>query len=62
MAKQKRKITRPMIHLSLFDWRVAIALGFMFGVIVGTAPGMIGTILLLGMIIGTITLVQKDRI
>jgi F0F1-type ATP synthase assembly protein I len=66
MAKSKtvkvKELKRPMLHLSLFDWRVSIVLGFMFGIIVGTAPSMIGTILLLGMIVGTITLVQKDRI
>jgi F0F1-type ATP synthase assembly protein I len=65
MAQSKSKVSklkRPMLHLSLFDWRVSIVLGFMFGIIIGTAPSMIGTILLLGMIVGTITLVQKDRI
>jgi hypothetical protein len=63
VAKHKvAKMKRPLLHLSLFDWRVSIVLGFMFGIIVGTAPSMIGTILLLGMIVGTITLVQKDRI
>lgn len=62
LAKQKAKITRPLLHLSLFDWRVAVVLGFMFGIIVGTAPSMIGTILLLGIIVLTITLVNKERI
>jgi F0F1-type ATP synthase assembly protein I len=63
MAKSKTvKVKGSLSHASLFDWRVSIVLGFMFGIIVGTAPSMIGTILLLGMIVGTITLVQKDRI
>jgi F0F1-type ATP synthase assembly protein I len=66
MARQKTvkvsHLKRPMLHLSLFDWRVSIVLGFMFGIIIGTAPSMIGTILLLGCIVGTITLVNKDRI
>lgn len=62
LGKSKVKMTRPFLHLSLFDWRVAIVLGFMFGIIVGTAPSMIGTILLLGMIVLTITLVSKERI
>lgn len=61
MAKP-RKITKPLLHLSLFDWRVSMVLGFMFGIIIGTAPQFIGMILLLGVIIGTIKLVDKNRI
>lgn len=61
MATRKRQVS-ILKHVSLFDWRVAIILGFMFGIIVGTAPGMLGTILLLGTIVLTVTLVSKERI
>jgi hypothetical protein len=63
VAKPKTaKITKPFLHISLFDWRVAATLGFMFGVIVGTAPQYIGMIMLLGAIMGVIKLVDKNRI
>jgi F0F1-type ATP synthase assembly protein I len=61
MAKP-RKITKPLLHLSLFDWRVAMGIGLLFGIVIGTAPQMIGTLLLLGLIIGTITMVNRGRI
>lgn len=63
LAKQKiAKVTKPFIHVSLFDWRVAMGIGLLFGIVIGTAPQMLGTLLLLGVIIGTIKLVDKNRI
>jgi F0F1-type ATP synthase assembly protein I len=51
-----------MLHLSLFDWRVAMGIGLLFGIVIGTAPQMIGTLLLLGVILGVIKLVDKNRL
>lgn len=63
LAKQKAtKVTRPFIHLSLFDWRVSMGIGLLFGIVIGTAPQMLGTLLLLGIIVGTIKLVDKGRL
>lgn len=62
MEKSKSKMKRPLLHLSLFDWRVAMGIGLLFGIVIGTAPQMIGTLLLLGLILGTITMVNRGRI
>lgn len=58
MAK-KAKVN---FHVSLFDWRVAMSFGFLFGVVIATAPDYVGAILLLGMIMLSLKMVERGRI
>lgn len=59
MGHSKAKVK---LHLSLFDWRVAMGFGFLLGVVIVSAPQFIGMMLLLAMILGVLKLVEKGRI
>lgn len=65
MAKAKTKGKIRSMHVPVVDirdWRVSCGIGFLFGIVICKAAPMIGTMLLLGAILLTIKLVDKNRI
>jgi hypothetical protein len=59
MARSKTKV---VLHISLFDWRISMGIGFLLGIVVTTAPEFVGLILLLGFVSLALLLVSKERI
>jgi len=57
MAKPKYKI-----EIKVKDWRTMGVIGFLFGIVVGTAPQFIGLILLASAMGLVLKLIDKERV
>jgi len=57
MGKQKIKV-----ELKIKDWRTMAVIGFLFGIVVGTAPQFVGMVIMATLAALLIKLVDKDRV
>lgn len=55
-------MAKPRIKIDIKDPRAAFVIGALVGMVLCTAPRMIGTLLLLGGIIVTVKLVELGRL
>lgn len=57
MGHQKIKVD---IHFR--SWKTAMVIGFLFGIVVGTAPQYIGLLIMATIAMGTLILLNRGRI
>lgn len=50
------------VEIKVKDWRTMGVIGFLFGIVVGTAPQFIGLLLLATALAIVLKLVDKDRV